>query len=53
MHFKYSNYSHYFLGQHNVIKVLQLQASRVTTATGNSVARDLFVYTRAVAKQAM
>ena len=33
-------------------KSLQLQASRVTIATGNSAARDLFVYTTR-AKQAM
>ena len=34
-------------------KSLQLQASRVTIATGNKAARDLFVYTKTVVKQAM
>ena len=43
MYFKYNSDSYHIVNIN-----LQLHASRVTIAAGNSAARDLFVYTKAV-----
>ena len=51
MHFKYNSYSHYILGHHNV-KVCSCRQAEYNNSNSNSAARDLFVYTRVVAKQA-